>query len=514
MSSKKPNIVFILSDDQGAWAMGCSGNSEIITPNMDRLAREGVRFENFFCASPVCSPARASLLTGRIPSQHGVHDWLRDDNKKQEDIEYLEGQMAYTDILSRNGYVCGLSGKWHLGKSSVPQKSFKHWFAHKSGGGPYYGAPFYREGRLVSEPGYVTDVITDDAISFMKEYAGKQPFYLQVGYTAPHAPWLNNHPKEYTDLYENCPFETCPMEPEHPDSIYLTKEVLQDLKANQIGYYAATTAMDRNIGRIMEQIEQLGIREETLIIFTSDNGFSCGQHGFWGKGNGTFPINMYESSVKVPFIASQPGVIPEGIVSEALVSAYDFMPTLLEYAEMGDAETEDAGAVCREKYNTEAEGTEAEDTEAEDTTAEDTTTIQLPGRSFLPALLGQEFEQDEHVVVMDEYGPNRMIRGRRYKYIKRYPYGPDELYDLAEDPKEQHNLLLRNHESSMDIRNKMNDKLEQWFLKYVNPEIDGAKEAVYGSGQINLAGVWSHGEISHSCDDYIKEKLRQSKAGE
>ena len=95
---KRPNIIFLLSDDQGEWAMGCSGNKEIITPNLDRLAAEGMRFDSFFCASPVCSPARASLLTGRIPSQHGVHDWLRDDNKKQEDIEYLKGQTAYTSL--------------------------------------------------------------------------------------------------------------------------------------------------------------------------------------------------------------------------------------------------------------------------------------------------------------------------------------------------------------------------------------------------------------------------------
>ena len=101
---KRPNIIFLLSDDQGEWAMGCSGNKEIITPNLDRLAAEGMRFDSFFCASPVCSPARASLLTGRIPSQHGVHDWLRDDNKKQEDIEYLKGQTAYTDILQEEGY--------------------------------------------------------------------------------------------------------------------------------------------------------------------------------------------------------------------------------------------------------------------------------------------------------------------------------------------------------------------------------------------------------------------------
>ena len=174
MEIKKPNIILLLSDDQGEWAMGCSGNNEIITPNIDRIAREGIRFKNFFCASPVCSPARATLLTGRIPSQHGVHDWLRDDNKKQEEIEYLKGQTGYTDILSKNGYVCGLSGKWHLGKSSTPQKGFDYWFAHKSGGGPYYNAPFYEDGELVNKDGYATDIITDKAIDFIKKYAKKQ----------------------------------------------------------------------------------------------------------------------------------------------------------------------------------------------------------------------------------------------------------------------------------------------------------------------------------------------------
>ena len=303
-------------------------------------------------------------------------------------------------------------------------------------------------------------------------------FYLQVGYTAPHAPWLNNHPEEYTRLYEDCPFESCPMEKEHPDSIYLTKEVMQDLRANQIGYYAAVTAMDAGIGRIIEELERLGVREDTLVIFSSDNGFSCGHHGFWGKGNGTFPINMYESSVKVPFIASQPGKIPVGVVNSSLVSAYDFMPTILEY-------------VGVEHYETEG----------------------LPGRSFLDLLMGGTQKITRPVVVFDEYGPNRMIRGERYKLIKRYPYGPNELYDLKEDPGERNNLLLVAENGAEEIRQKLDYELESWFLQYVNPEIDGAKEAVYGSGQINLAGLWSHGETSHSCDDYIKEKLEEKDRG-
>ena len=112
---KQPNILFIISDDQGYWSLGCTGNQEIITPNIDRLAAEGMRFDQFFCASPVCSPARASLLTGCIPPQHGVHDWLRDDDERQAAIEYLAGQYSYTKALAAASYDCALSGKWHMG---------------------------------------------------------------------------------------------------------------------------------------------------------------------------------------------------------------------------------------------------------------------------------------------------------------------------------------------------------------------------------------------------------------
>lgn len=137
---KKPNILFILTDDQGAWAMHCSGTPELYTPNLDRIAASGMRFDNFFCASPVCSPARASLLTGKIPSGHGVLDWIRSgsvdaekfaaqgkenpyaDGYKNErkPIAYLDGQTAYTDILAEDGYHCALAGKWHLGDSVTP----------------------------------------------------------------------------------------------------------------------------------------------------------------------------------------------------------------------------------------------------------------------------------------------------------------------------------------------------------------------------------------------------------
>lgn len=467
---KKRNVIFILSDDQGMWALGAAGNPEIITPNLDRLAAEGMMFDNFFCASPVCSPARATLLTGRIPSQHGIHDWLKDENKKQEEIEYLKGIRGYTDYLHANGYQCALSGKWHLGNSACPQKGFTRWFCHKSGGGPYYNAPIYKEGKLYYEERYVTDAITEDALEFLEGTRQDVPFYLYVGYTAPHAPWLDNHPREYTDMYKDCPFSYIPKQERHPDSIYLTDEVARNERENLIGYYASVTAMDAGIGRIIDKVEKMGLREETLIIFSSDNGFSCGQHGFWGKGNGTFPINMYDSSVKVPFIASQPGIIPQNVRNDALLSAYDFMPTLLEYLDIAVEEEDKEG---------------------------------LPGRSFVKALYGEDFSGEEAVVILDEYGPNRMIRSKEWKYIRRYPYGPDEMYNLCSDPGETDNLLTRQQRPVM--ADKLLAELEEWFARYADARIDGAREGVYGSGQIHLAGVWSGKEASYSCDEYIKE---------
>ena len=206
----RTNVVFILTDDQGLWAAGCYGNPEIRTPNIDRLAGSGVRFQNFFVATPVCSPSRATLLTGRIPSQHGVHDWLKGGNVGPDAIRYLEGEVTSTDVLARHGWTCGLSGKWHLGDSQIPQHGFTDWFVHQSGGGRYNDAPMVRNGQLVDEPGYVTDRITDEALALLDRYAGAgAPFYLSVHYTAPHSPWTG-HPQAIVDSYADCPFASCP----------------------------------------------------------------------------------------------------------------------------------------------------------------------------------------------------------------------------------------------------------------------------------------------------------------
>lgn len=478
MASKapdRPNILFILTDDQGPWAMGCAGNNEIGTPNLDRIASTGVRFESFFCASPVCSPARASLLTGRIPSQHGVHDWLSAGNtiakhesaRDGELIEYLKGQSGYTDYLAAAGYACGISGKWHLGDCHHAQKSLGFWEVHTRGGGNYYNAQLIRDGEVYEEQRYVTDAFTDNALSFLEKEKGEdRPFYLSVHYTAPHSPWdRKNHPDDVYDRYFNdCPFESVPDGLTPPDWVRYRSIPVDDAETrrrNLSGYFAAISEMDRNVGRLLDWLESNDLRENTLVVFTSDNGMQMGHHGLFGKGNASFPMNMFEESVRVPFLVSRPGHVPEGQTNADLVSQYDFMPTLLDYA--GVAHTPDC---------------------------------ELPGTSFANVLRGEPSSGHEHVVVYDEYGPVRMVRTKTHKYIHRYPYGPHELYDLANDPGETTNLVKE--DAHQDRVREMRDRLATWFSRYVHPERDGVYEAVTGSGQTGLCGHGGKGREAFS----------------
>lgn len=477
---KKPNIIFFLADDMGAWAMHCAGTKEIYTPNLDRLAREGVRFENFFCASPVCSPARASILTGTIPSAHGVHDWLRCGNvdavkyaeagkenpyggyaDEKEPIQYLKSNVTYTDVMRESGYNVALSGKWHLGDSVRPQHGFSKWYTIGKGGCFYYHPDIVEDEKITVRHGeYVTDLITDKAVSYLDELSKEDaPFYLSVHYTAPHSPWeRDQHPKKFIEMYEKCTFDEIPDLPDHVNSTVSNRETnpihgTEKRRENLIGYYAAITAMDEGVGRILDKIDLLGLSENTCVIFTADNGMSMGHHGIWGKGNATFPMNMYDTAVKVPFIVRWPNHAPEGLVSKEMVSAYDLFPT---FEEIIGSRTK--------------------------------TSVKLPGKSFLKAICGEEC-QDKEVVVFDEYGPVRMIRNKTVKYIHRYPYGPNELYDLISDPGEEVNLIDDNNWTETVI--EMRAKLQSWFSAYARPEVDGIYEAVNGNGQMCLAGIYA-----------------------
>jgi choline-sulfatase len=462
----RPNILIIMADDLGAWALHCAGNQDVLTPNLDRLAASGIRFENFFCVSPVCSPARASFLTGRIPSQHGVHDWIKkgsiDDpagiyRGADRPIEYLEGINGFTDYLARDGYICGLSGKWHLGDNGSPQKGHSFWRAHAFGGGSYTDYQFFEHGELKTKRCYVTDLITDTAVEFL-ELNKAERFCLSVHYTAPHSPWdKKEHPSNVWNLYEGCDFSATPDLPVNPLQID-TAPAGTGLRRKELlrGYYTAITAMDRRIGTLLDWLERNGLKENTLVIFTGDNGMNMGHHGVWGKGNATYPQNMWDTSIKVPVIISLPGTFAEGAVCSSMLSHYDIFPTLMDLLNIRQQEQH------------------------------------LPGRSFADDLRRVQEPADRDIVIYDEYGPVRMIRTAQYKYVHHYPNGPHEFYRLETDPDEMENRI--SCKDDFPVIEELKTRLEQWFARYVNPHIDGAREPVFGKGQLGRAGA-SDGEM-------------------
>lgn len=479
MTKRMPNIVLILLDDMGFWTVANSGNHEIKTPNIDKLGARGLFFNNCYCVSPVCSPARASLYTGRIPSQHGVIDWIRKGSVLSEEdrpVEYLAGMRSFTDVLAENDYFCGLIGKWHLGDSYTPQKGFKHWTVTPKGSDSYYGAKLFRKGKEEIIERYLTDELTDDAIAFVAEHSTEEaPFHLSLNYTAPHRPWhQSQHPKEFWDLYDECEFNCCPDLPRHPWQINNGMYPGEDRGEMLRGYSTALSAADAGIGKLYKELERLNIEKDTLVIITSDNGMSLGHHGIYGKGNATYPQNMYDQAVKVPFILVQPGRI-EPRVTDALISHYDLCPTILDYLDIKDSVGEN-----------------------------------LPGKSFQTVIEGKETMGNESVVIFDEYGPVRMLRNNKWKYILRMGDWPDELFDLEGDPEEEHNLI--DEPKYEAIAKELYQELIRWFDKHVDPLLDASKQPVFGRGQTKKIGCDENDEPGFA-EDWFYQSTGLSDSG-
>jgi len=342
LAAAPPNIVLIVSDDQGWPDLGCMGLKPIQTPNLDRLAAAGVRATQFYVTWPACTPSRSSLLTGRYPQRNGLYDMVRNDlvnyghrfTKEEYAVspEMTLGldpkERTLGDLLKAAGYACGVVGKWDMGQAKryLPlQRGFDFFYGHGNNGIDYYtheryGIPSLFRGNVRTEEDkgtYVTEVFRREALYFVNEHAGRKPFFLYLPFNAPHG--------ASTLAEDNGGQKPGVQAPEAYKARFRDK--VKDEKL--AGYYGAVACMDEAIGAVMEAVAQAGQTENTIFLFLSDNG---------GSGNGgNAPLKgskstMWEGGLRVPFLLAWPGRVPAGRVTDEFLTSLEILPTLLAAA--------------------------------------------------------------------------------------------------------------------------------------------------------------------------------------
>lgn len=440
-AARPTNLVFILTDNQGAWTLGCYGNPDIRTPNIDRLAAEGVRFTHALSSNPVCSPTRATFLTGLIPSQHGLHSFL--------DPKFMMGPEAYNtlqeftslgEVLRDAGYTCGLSGKWHLGANMTPSEGFTTWTTKPDGSTmEFYNQKVIENGQLRVESGYTTDFWTRKGVDFIAANKDR-PFFLYLAYNGPYSLgklMLNESKNRHAAYYADKPLHSFPRDAMHPwqhdNKAFHNTDAARRRMASEV------SGVDDGVGEIMAALKANGLEENTLVVYTSDQGWMGGQNGMWGMGDHFRPIGAHELMMQIPLIFRQPGTIPPGQTCDALVSNYDFMPSVLSQLGLGDKMPQSPKS---------------------------------PGRDFSPALRGQPLTSWDNTVFY-EMETTRAIRTARWKYVARFPSGPYELYDMQTDAQERFNQF--GQPGTEEIKADLAKQLDAFFNRYADPKYDICK---------------------------------------
>lgn len=428
MTDKKPNIIVIMTDDQGYGDLSCMGSKDFVTPNIDGLAERGARFTSMYSASPVCSPSRASLLTGRYPANAGVRSILAGHRRASG---LLPKTPTIATALKKEGYRTALIGKWHLGlqhESRPNQNGFEYFYGFLAGCIDYYSHIFYwgmADGKTdpthdlwendteVHQDGqYFTDLLTEKSVEYIRESAQQQePFFLYLAYNAPHYPM--HAPQKYMDRFSHLPWD---------------KQVM----------CAMISAVDDGVGQIVDELKRNHLLENTIIYYQSDNGPSREtrnymdgtQDPYYGGSTGGFKghkFSLFEGGIRVPGILSWPAGIPKQQVLEQPVAAMDLFPTLLQFA----------GGDCRE--------------------------YSLDGKD-LNHLLTQG-GPSPHECIFWEMDKQTAVRKGNYKlvlngYLVEGEPAPDPVFlsDLANDPAEKVNLI----ESHPEIATELTREAENW----------------------------------------------------
>ena len=439
----RPNIVFILTDNQGAWHLGCYGNPDFQTPNVDRMAVEGVRFSRAFSNNAVCSPTRATFLTGLTPSQHGVHRYLAAGGAQMGPKAYntLAEFTTLPEVLSAAGYVCGLSGKWHLGNNLHPQDGFTFWTTKPHGHSPgFLNQEVIDDGKVRREPRHLSEYWTDRGIEFIEQSRRQhpdRPFFLFLAYNGPYS--LSGAMKEavpspWSDPYVGHSLPSFP----RPGKVHPWQRNQHDLIGNlAVGRNLAgqVTAVDAGVGRILGALKEHDLDDDTLVIYAADQGAVAGQAGFWGMGDHTDPLHGRDGTMHIPMMFRWPGRIPANRVEHHLVTNYDFMPSLLKFL----------GLPFPDKQPS-------------------------PGRDFSPALRGEQLTGWDDVVFY-EFENVRQVRTGEWKYVERLGQEPEvELYDLKADPEELRNLAGQEAQAARQA--ELRKRLHAWFERHADPKWD------------------------------------------
>ncbi|MBL8178209.1 MAG: sulfatase [Bryobacterales bacterium] len=419
----RPNIVFVIADDLRHDALAATGSKIAQTPNLDRLAAEGARFSNFFCATPLCSPSRASFLTGLYPHSHRVIN-----NDKTGLTEISHTLMTWPRLLRESGYETAFIGKWHMGLDDSRRPGFDHWVSFK-GQGIYIDPVVNYNGESRQLRGYMTDYLNQEAAAFVRRKHSR-PFVLYVSHKAVHIPYLPapRHDKLYAGLP---PFQLTPPPPgDLEGKPMLTRKIGQRIDTLRIegatpepaesrrgrprtpdavfkDQLRCLASVDEGIGMLRQALAATAQLDNTVFIFTGDNGYLMGEHGLFDNKR-----VAYEPSIRIPFLLRYPKLVKPGAVFDHLTLNIDVMPTMLELARI-------------------------------------TWPDKLHGRSFLPLLKDPqapwrdsffcEYFQEKAGIRFPDW---QAVRTRHWKYIHYTTLeNMDELYHLAEDPAELRNRI-------------------------------------------------------------------------
>jgi arylsulfatase A-like enzyme len=448
--SRRPNLLFIFPDQMRAQALGAMGNPDVRTPHLDRLAAQGVLFENTLANSPVCSPARAVMLTGKYAHRNGMI---------ANDLRLRESEITLAEILAAAGYRTGFIGKWHLdGGPRLPgfvppgprRQGFQFWAANECSHRHFDNTYFRDDPQPIRMDRFEVEVWTDLAIEFLRTSAtSRQPWFLMIAMGPPHDPY--GAPESYMRMYDSARLTMRPNWKAVP-GMPGPKEIA--------AYYAAITAIDDQIGRLMDELERLGMAEDTIVWFTSDHGDMLGSHGLRLK------RKPFEESIRVPGILRYPKRVRAGRRERALFTHVDSAPTLL--------------ALCGLKAPRQMQG------------ADLSRTI-LEGAGKTP--------DSAYFQIFGPYAPGQVPAGWRGVRTERYMYArfrdkPWVLFDLEKDPFELNNLAQ--DPAAAELRRQMEARLAEWMRRTGDSWDYNWTEPVEEGGRLYRDRVF------YTVDEYLK----------